>query len=284
MNKKNKAVLLMIFSAFTFSSMQIIVKLLPAIPLMEKVFFRNFISLIISYIIIRKKNLNCFGHKGNRKYLFFRYLFGFTGIVLFFYTTSQMLAADAAILNKLSPIFVIILANFFLKEKINKAKIIASIISIFGALLVIKPQFNSSMLPAAAGFISAILSAAAYIFITIIGNKESIYTTVFYFSFLSSVSCTPFFFIDFVILNLHELFLLILLGALAALGQIALTSAYNSYEASEVSIYDYSNIIFSSLLGYLFLSEVPDTLSILGGFLILGASLFLYIRQKYETT
>lgn len=284
MNKKNKSILLMLFSAFTFSSMQIIVKLLPNIPLMEKVFFRNFISLIISYIILKKNNLSYFGNKENRKYLFFRYIFGFTGIILFFYATTQMLAADAAILNKLSPVFVIILAHCFLKERVNKTKIIVLIISISGSLLVIKPQFNSSMLPALAGFISAMLSGAAYVFITMIGYKESIYTTVFYFSLLSSLSCIPFFAVSFALPNSFELFMLILLGILAALGQIALTSAYNGYEASEVSIYDYSNIIFSSLLGYLFLSEIPDKLSLLGGFLILSASIILYIQTKKNRT
>ncbi len=75
--------------------------------------------------------------------------------------------------------------------------------------------------------------------------------------------------------------MLILLGLLAAFGQIALTSAYNSWEASEVSIYDYSNIIFSSLLGYIFLSETPDMQSIFGGILILSASLILYVSQKH---
>lgn len=280
MNKKTKSALFMLFSAFTFSAMQIIVKLLPSIPLMEKVFFRNFISLIISFIIIKKDNLSYFGNKENRKHLFFRYLFGFTGIILFFYATTQMLAADAAILNKLSPVFVIILAHCFLKEKVNKIKIIVLIVSIFGALLVIKPQFNFSMLPAAAGLISAILSGSAYVFITKIGDKESIYTTVFYFSFLSTLSCIPFFFISFVAPNLYESILLILLGLLAALGQIALTSAYNGCEASEVSIYDYSNIIFSTLLAYLFLSEVPDTLSIFGALLIISASFILFIYTK----
>lgn len=280
MNNDTKSILFMLFSAFTFSSMQIIVKLLPAIPLMEKVFFRNFISLLISFIILKKNNLSYFGNKENRKYLFFRYLFGFTGIILFFYATTNMLATDAAILNKLSPVFVILLAHCFLKEKINKFKIIVLIISIFGALLVIKPQFNSSILPAAAGFVSAILSGAAYVFITKIGTKESIYTTVFYFSFFSSISCIPFFFINFAVPDLYETIMLIFLGFLAAVGQIALTSAYNGCEASEVSIYDYSNIIFSTLLAYVFLSEIPDMLSILGGLLIMSASLILFINTK----
>ncbi len=282
MKKNNKAITLMLFSAFTFSSMQIIVKLLPQIPLMEKVFFRNFISLIIAIFIIKKKNLSYFGKKENRKYLFYRYLFGFTGVILFFYATTQMLAADAAILNKLSPVFVIILAYYFLKEEINKIKVTVLLISLSGSLLVIKPQLNLTALPAALGFLSAVLSAAAYISITFIGDKESIYTTVFYYSFYSSVSCLPFFLFSFSLPNFYELFLLILLGLLAALGQIALTCAYNQCDASEVSIYDYSNIIFSSLLGYFFLSEIPDILSMFGGVLIISSSFLQYIYIKKQ--
>ena len=150
--------------------------------------------------------------------------------------------------------------------------------------MVIKPQFNLSVIPALAGFISAILSGAAYVFITKIGDDESIYTTVFCFSLYSSLSCIPFFAVSFAIPNMYELFLLILLGVLAALGQIALTSAYNGCEASEVSLYDYTNIIFSSFLAYFFLSEVPDKLSIFGGILILGASLISYIQAKKSET
>jgi drug/metabolite transporter (DMT)-like permease len=279
MTLKNKSVILMLFSAFTFSSMQIIVKLLPQIPLMEKVFFRNFISLLIAYFIIKKNRLSFFGAKENRKYLFYRYLFGFTGLILFFYATTQMLAADAAILNKLSPVFVIILAHYFHKEKINKTKLIVSAVSVIGALLVIKPKFDSSVIPAAAGFISAILSGAAYLFIGMT-EKESVYTTVFYFSFFSSLSCVPFFFFDFVTPEINELILLALLGIFAALGQIALTFAYTGCPASDISIYDYSNIIFSSMLGFLFLKEIPDLLSVAGGVLILSASVYLYIKTK----
>jgi drug/metabolite transporter (DMT)-like permease len=87
----------------------------------------------------------------------------------------------------------------------------------------------------------------------------------------------------FTVPDIYELMLLILLGILAALGQIALTFAYNGCPASEISIYDYSNIIFSSLLAYAFLKEVPDLMSISGGLLILSASAILYIhttRQK----
>lgn len=281
-NNKNTAVIFMLLSSFSFSAMQIIVKILKDIPLMEKVFFRNFISLCLSFIIIRKNKLSFWGHRENRKYLFYRSVFGYAGVVLFFYATSKLLAADAAMLNKLSPIFVTILAYFLLKEKINKANIIALILSLSGAWLVIKPALNSNLIPAAVGLFSAAISGAAYIYINIIGEKESIYTTVFFFSIFSTICSIPFMMFNFVIPKQSDLMLLLLLGALAALGQIALTYAYKSSEASDISIYDYSNIIFSTILGYFFLSEMPDLYSIIGGFLIIAASLIVFIYNKLK--
>lgn len=283
MKAKNKAIVIMIFSAFTFSAMQIVVKILPQIPLMEKVFFRNLLSVIMAVYFIKRKKLSFFGKKENRKVLIYRYLFGFSGVVLFFYSTSHMLAANAAMLNKLSPVFIILLAHFFLKEKINKIKITVLAISVVGAVFVIKPSFSLSFFPAVMGFFSSILSGAAYICITFIDNKESIYTTIFYYSTLSCLSCLPFFLFNFVIPNTYELILLTLLGLLAAIGQLALTFAYNNSPASEISIYDYTNIIFSGILGYVFLSEIPDFYSILGGVLIIVSSCILYLYSKKKT-
>jgi drug/metabolite transporter (DMT)-like permease len=282
MKNKYKSITAMIFSSFSFSAMQIIVKLLDKIPLMEKVFFRNFISLILSFAMIRMKKLSFFGQKENRKYLFFRSLYGYLGIVLFFYATSKMFAADAAMLNKLSPVFVSLLAYLLLKEKISRLQMTSLFISLTGAMLVIKPHFSFSMLPAAAGILSALVSAAAYICITFIGKNESIYTVVFYFSTLSSIFCIPFMIANFALPGIKELALLLLLGALACAGQISLTYAYNGSPASEISIYDYTNIIFSSILGFLFLNEVPDKLSIAGGILIIASSLILFIYGKKQ--
>lgn len=270
----------MLFSAFSFSGMQIIVKLLNGIPLMEKVFFRNFISLIISFIIIKKDNLRYLGLKENRRLLFYRSVFGYAGVVLFFYTTAKMMAADAAMLNKLSPIFVTILAHMFLKEKINKINIFSLIMSFIGAYLIIKPTLNFPMLPALSGLLSAAVSGAAYIFITSIGKKESIYTIVFYFSLFSVLCSIPFLIFSFIIPTLIELMLLLLLGTLAALGQVALTYAYKSSEASDISIYDYSNIVFSTILGYFFLSELPDLYSIIGGILIISSAIMVFVFKS----
>jgi drug/metabolite transporter (DMT)-like permease len=227
--------------------------------------------------------LNFRGHKENRKYLLLRSVSGYLGTVLFFYATTHMLTSDAAMLNKLSPVFVFILSYFFLKEKISGVQLLSLVISIIGATLIIKPQFKISILPAAAGLLSAIISAIAYIYISLIGKKESTYTVVFYFSCFSTIFSIPVLVHNYTIPSITELFLLLLLGSLATVGQIALTYAYNSTQASEISIYDYSNIIFSSFLGYIFFLEKPDYYSILGGIAIILSSLLLFFYDKKNT-
>ena len=71
---------------------------------------------------------------------------------------------------------------------------------------------------------------------------------------------------------------LLLAGLFASGGQFTITAAYTCAPAGEISIYDYSQIIFATLLGFLLFAEIPDRYSLIGYGLIILASLgnFLY--------
>ncbi len=280
MKNKQLAILLMLLSSLNFSIMQTAVKLAENIPVIEKVLFRNFISLIIMFFIIKKNNFSYFGKKENQKYLIGRSVFGFLGVVAFFYATNNLILSDAAILNKLSPFFVTIFAFFLLKEKLSKVQVPALIIAFIGACLVIKPQFTFEAIPAFSGLLSAILAGAAYTLVRYLGDKEEASTIVFYFSFVSVVCSIPFVITTFVMPTFYEFILLLGIGIFAATGQITLTYAYKYAPASEISIFSYSNIIFSSILGYLVFSEISDYLSIIGGLLIIVSSYIVFLYNK----
>ena len=255
---KNKyaAIICMLVSALSYSIMQFCVKLTPNIPIMEKIVIRNLFSTIIAFIIIKRKNILYFGKKKNQKFLFGRTLGGYLGMNLFFIGTMQVTLSAAAIINKLSPFVVMILAYFFLKEKITKYHIIALALALLGSWLVIKPQFNSSIIPIAILLASAILSGIAFTSLRALGDKENEYTIIFHYSFISILISLPFLLSNFVLPDLKGTLVLLSVGIFAAIGQIALTYAYKLAPASEVSIYDYSNIIFSSLIGYFFWRRV----------------------------
>ena len=75
---------------------------------------------------------------------------------------------------------------------------------------------------------------------------------------------------------------LLLTGVFAAIGQITLTYSYKYSKTSDVSIYSYTLIIFSLIIGYIFWNEIPDYLSMTGGVLIIISSILVYISYKIK--
>ncbi|MBU3113428.1 DMT family transporter [Clostridium lacusfryxellense] len=277
MDNKPKAIILILISALSFAIMGAMVKLAGDIPLFEKVFYRNLISLGMAFIMIKNKNVSFFGKKENQLYLFSRSILGLLGVILSFYAINYLVLSDASMLNKISPFFVTLFAIFFLKEKLTKIQIPVLIIVFIGALLIIKPQFDFSVVPSLAGFLSAMCAGATYTIIRFLRDREKPSTIVFYFSFVSVVVMFPLMMLNYQKPTMIQLLYLIGIGIFAGIAQFALTNAYRYAPASEVSIYDYTSIIFSGIIGFVIWSEVPDLLSIMGSFLIIGAAIFAFI-------
>ncbi len=85
-------------------------------------------------------------------------------------------------------------------------------------------------------------------------------------------------------MTLQQTVFLLLAGLAATGGQLSITAAYTYAPASELSVYDYSQVIFAGLLGFLFIGEIPDTLSYVGYIIIIGASVvMLLMRNRHNT-
>lgn len=283
MDHKPKAVLYMLVSALAFAVMGAMVKLSGNIPVFEKVFFRNLVSLILAYAMLRNNQAKMFGEKENRKLLMARALLGLVGVAMYFYAINNLILADSAMLNKLSPFFVTLFACWFLKEKLSPIQIPALIVVFIGALLIMKPQFDLSILPAAAGALSAMTAGAAYTIVRYLKNKEHPSTIVFVFSLVSVVGVIPLVLMNFQAPTGTQFFFLIGTGVFAAIGQFSLTYAYKYAPAAEVSIYNYFSILFSTIIGFFLWSEVPDWKSFLGGSLIVIAAVSTYMYNNRKT-
>ncbi|MEI6089250.1 MAG: DMT family transporter [bacterium] len=275
MTDKVKAAVYMSLSSLSFAVMAAMVRLSGDIPLIEKVFFRNLVSLLIAFFMLRKTKYSFFGKKGNTIWLVLRSAFGLLGVILYFFSVDHISMADSSMLNRLSPFFVTVFAAFFLKERITKIEIPALIIVFGASLLIVKPSFNVQVLPYMAGIIAAAGGGAAYAIIRFLRNRENPLTIVFFFSFFSVVSLLPFLFIDFKIPNLEQAMYLILIGVFAAGGQFGLTYGYKYGRASEASLYSYLNVVFAAFIGFILWMEVPDLLSIISSIIIILVSVFL---------
>jgi drug/metabolite transporter (DMT)-like permease len=280
MDNRRKAIACMICASMFFALMGATVKLSGDLPVFEKVFIRNLVSLFIAYAARRKTKARLFGKRENQRYLILRSLLGLTGVVLYFYAINNMYLADSSMLNKLSPFFTTLCAWIFLKEKSSKVQVPALIIVFAASLLIIKPDFSFEMIPALSGFISAIGAGSAYAVVRFLKGKEDPSTIVFYFSFVSVVGMLPLLALDFKVPTLTQLFYLLATGVTAAFYQLLVTNAYKYAPASKVSLYDYLSIVFSSILGFILWNEVPDILSFIGGLLIISTAFVMYIYDN----
>ena len=79
---------------------------------------------------------------------------------------------------------------------------------------------------------------------------------------------------------------LILTGIAAAGGQIFITKAYAKAPAKEISVFDFSIVLFAAFFGYVFLGQLPDALSVAGYIIIIGTALvkwYLLMRRSRKT-
>ena len=280
MSNRIKGIILIILSAFGFAMMSAFVKLSGDLPSMQKAFFRNIVSFVIALGMIIYHKERFFGKKENQKLLIMRSTLGTLGVILNFYAIDHLILSDANMLNKLSPFFVILFCAIFLKEKLQLRHIAIITVGFLGSLLIIKPAFSVDIIPYIIGLSSAIFAGAAYTCVRAIGNREKHYTVVFYFSCFSVVTIFPFMIFSYTPMTWLQFTYLILAGIFATIGQFGITLAYKYAPAKEISIFDYSNIIFSAIISMVIFNQSPDILSVLGYIVIFSASLYMFIYNK----
>ena len=281
-NQKTKGIIYILTAAFGFSLMSLFVKLAGDLPAMQKAFFRNFVAMIFVFIMMLREKVGFIPPKEHIPDLLGRSFFGTLGLICNFYALGTLNLSDANMLNKLSPFFAIIFSVFLLREKPKLVQIIGVTVAFVGSLFIIKPGFeNPQVLPAVAGLAGGMGAGIAYTFVRRLGKKqENSRRIIFFFSAFSCMLCLPFLIIQYKHMSLLQLVYLILAGTFACVGQLGITKAYICAPAREISVYDYTQVIFAAALGFLVFGDIPDLLSVVGYVLICGAGVAMFFYNK----
>lgn len=283
MKNRQKGILCIIGCAFCFALMNLFVNLAGDVPVIQKAFFRNAVALVFSAIVLFRSTTKEERKvtKDNFWLLFLRSLAGGIGFVCNFYAVDHMNISDASMLNKLAPFFVIIFSAIFLKEKANWFQWLAVVLAFIGSLFIVKPTFGMEVLPAVAGLIGGLGAGIAYTCVRKLGQQGTKSTfIVFFFSAFTSVILAPIVVFNYQPMEWWQWMFLLLTGLAASGGQFCVTAAYTYAPAKEISVYDYSQVIFAAILGFFFLNQVPDVFSIIGYAIIIMVAIAMYIRQK----
>lgn len=280
MKQKNVGIILIICAGFFFSLMTFFVKLSGDLPTIQKAFFRNAVALLVAFVMLLKNGEGFNINKNCKIPMFMRCACGTAGLICNFYAIDHMNIADANMLNKLSPFFAIIMSIVVLHEKVKAIEWGSVIIAFSGALLIIKPSFNFSFLYAMIGVLGGLGAGIAYTYVRkmgILGQKGTV--IVFCFAAFSCITIFPFLVYQYKPMTLLQFGFLMLAGISATGGQFCITAAYTKAPAREISVFDYTQVLFAALLGFFILYEVPDILSIMGYFVIIGTAVF---KWKYN--
>ncbi|MBO4776696.1 MAG: DMT family transporter [Lachnospiraceae bacterium] len=284
MNDRLKGIICIIIAAAGFSLMTFFVRLAGDLPTMQKAFFRNAFALVIAIatLIIKRQKFKIDKEFGWD--IFFRCLFGTTGLIANFYAIDKLALADANMLNKLSPFFAIILSIPLLKEKPSKTDIIATVIAFIGALFIIRPTpGNMELIPSLIGLYGGFGAGCAYVFVRRATKKGAATPViVICFSLFSCMLTLPFMVFNYVHMSVMQILILIAAGMAAAVGQFAITSAYKFAPAKKLSVFDYIQVIFAALWGIIFLKESPTFLSVIGYVIIIGVAFVRWEKARIE--
>lgn len=283
-NKKYRGIIYIICSAFFFALMNMFVRMAGDLPSVQKSFFRNLIAFFFAFLIMRKNGIPFGCKKENRLSLFLRAMFGTLGVLCNFYAVDHLVLSDASVLNKMSPFFAIIFSYLILKEKITVRQGAVVVVAFLGSLLVIKPTFtNMDLIPSVIGLMGGIFAGAAYTYVrklTTHGEKGPM--VVAFFSGFSCLVLLPFLIFDYHPMTFWQLMILLMAGLSAAGGQFTITAAYSYAPAREISVYDYSQIIFAAVIGFFVFGQMPDVLSWIGYAVIVGMAVVNYMGRKKE--
>lgn len=286
MEHKNILRLLLAFCMILWASIGLFTRSI-ALDSFELAFFRAFLSLpfLFFFLKLNKKDNKRLPLKTIIYYLFTGALIGIAWSLLFQgykYTT----LSTAVLIYNMCPVYVIILAPFFLKEKITFSRIITILGCFFGLYLLIKNNLNLTN-SINQGIIWAFGAGFLYSIIVILNrkinfkNKNSNIILVTLIQLLgSSLILLPYQIINksftkMIHLSINNLILLFILSLIhTAIAYIIYFSTYKKLEAIEIVSYSYLEPLFTIFFGIFFFQEKLFVTQIIGGLFILGFTLW----------
>ena len=276
LNQNNKSFnkTFLLLASFFFSLMTVCVKSVDnRIPIYELVFFRSIISLGITSLIIKKREINPWGE--NKKLLILRGLLGTIALICIFYAIRNMPLNISTVIQYTYPIFISIFAGLLIKERVSKNVFIALIMGWIGIVIILNPNQLANLnveinnIAIVVAFLGAIFTSLAYITVKKLSLTEDVFIIIKYFPLVSVITLFPIVTLNWVIPNVHDLIWIVGIGIFTQAGQTFLTIGLKQLPTTEAATINYMQVFFGSLWGILLFKEIVNINFLLGSLLVL---------------
>jgi len=280
---RRRAVLAILGAAILFAGAAACVKTLDgAVPLAQVVLFRSLFAFPVLLPLLRQAGgwgalatPNPMGHV-------WRTLFGLIGMAGAFYGYASMPLATVTALGFTMPLFLTLLAVPLLRERVGWRRGSAVVVGFAGVLLMVRPfgADAAALLPSLIVLAAALSWALAMITIRRMGEAgESGVSIVMWFAIGSSIVALVWSLPGWVWPDATQWALLLGIGLVSALAQLLMTEAYRAGEPTLVAPFEYSGIIWTTLLGAIIWAEAPDRWDGIGILILVGSGLYIWYRE-----
>ena len=271
-----KGIGLVVLMTICFSSLDASAKyltnILPLFVLLWGRYAFNFIFVALFFFNSTSADVL---HTENLKLQILRSILLVAATLTFWVALMFLPLADCVVILFVSPLLVIILAAPLLGETVDRHRWIAVILGFIGVMVVMRPGFTIFSWVSILPFITAFLYAGVQISTRILGRTDSALTTLLYSSGGGFIICTIGVVFFWVTPSFEQWLLLSWLGFLGALGHYLMIKAYELAPASLLAPFDYTGLIWATLLGYFLFGDLPDAMTILGAVIIITSGLYL---------
>ena len=280
MRAKTLPILLMIGAVFCFASMDATAKyLMKEIGPAQTIWARYTVQAILVTVLILPK-INVYGRTKYPKLQFLRSVALMMATTLFFFAFSRLGLAEASAIFNISPVLITLGAFLFLREQIGPRRVIGILVSLLGALIIIRPGSGVFTIYAILPLGAAIFYSTYSLATRFVGTDESPWTSLFYSAIFGTICYSIYIVFNWNPMSNNALLLTIIIGLFGTAGHICLIRALTLGEASLVAPFIYTNLLFTTIWGFVLFGNFPDFWTIVGALIIVAAGIYVWARDR----
>ena len=267
--------------------------------LYEIYFGRIFIAAILSgtFLLIYKKKLTLITHYPILSLI--RVILHFLAFSMFFISLTYLSLAVATALYFSTPFFMSIFAKTLLNENIGYRRWLAIFFGFIGVYIILNPNFSNFDFKNLLPLLCAFFYALSMTITKITSDKDDTYTQLFYFYIITIILCLIMYFflgsgqfdnfsdptVKFIFREWFSNFdytwqYIVLMGILASIAFTCVFKAYSNFSTSITSIFEYSLIIWSIIIGYFLFDDIPTIRTIAGVIIVMSAGVYIFLREQ----
>src|SRR5690348_4138472 len=271
-----------------FSLMYVAIRLAGAVPVGEAIFFRAFFALVPLFLLSAFTVGPAAVMRTHRPLLHLvRSAAGVTSMFFNFAALKMLPLAELTGFSFVAPIFAVVLAALVLREQVGPYRGAAVVVGFAGTLFMLEPRGGVRAIADAglsAGAVLALLGAFLASFVVIFIRQMSVTerseTIVFYFMTFTAVAGALTMIWWHVALTPKMTTWLVLSGLLGGIGQICMTFSYRYAEPSLLAPFDYVAMVWAMLFGFVFFSEIPERLVLIGAAIVVASGVYIAWRER----